>query len=227
MPVVDIPFRSAALTVTWPEAALVGGGDAVADDSDATYAQVSARGIFQDNQIQHRWDFLRGTLDKTLLASTLAEASASGAPTVSRQLVIRLAFPNWSSAIHGTSAPAPRFCTNNTTWAFISFGPPASNRTGVYESAAGLSQTLVNDIVADGQGFFHPYNFAQYLDHTKPNGGSLVAQIYRASVRVAWTPPDLTKPVARLYPRDDGRGASSAPRMVPTPRAARLVSGHQ
>lgn len=40
------------------------------------------------------------------------------------------------------------------------------------------------------------------------------------------TTPDLGRPT-RLYPRDDGRGLSSAPRRYPTPRSTRLVGGHQ
>lgn len=34
-------------------------------------------------------------------------------------------------------------------------------------------------------------------------------------------------PVARLWPRDDGRGISSAPRIVPPPKANRIIGGYQ
>lgn len=34
-------------------------------------------------------------------------------------------------------------------------------------------------------------------------------------------------PVCRLYPRDDGRGLSSAPRIYPMQRAGRIVGGHR
>lgn len=37
----------------------------------------------------------------------------------------------------------------------------------------------------------------------------------------------LTAPAVRLYPRDDGRGMSSAPRIWPMPKSNRIIGGYQ
>lgn len=38
---------------------------------------------------------------------------------------------------------------------------------------------------------------------------------------------DTRKTCVRMYPRDDGRGMSSAPRIFPLPKSGRIIGGHQ
>lgn len=40
-------------------------------------------------------------------------------------------------------------------------------------------------------------------------------------------PTSTTAPAVRLYPRDDGRGMSSAPRIWPMPKSNRIIGGYQ
>jgi len=55
--------------------------------------------------------------------------------------------------------------------------------------------------------------------------GDVWTYIHEAYVVV--THDDGVTPVARLWPRDDGRGITSAPRIVPASKATRIFGGYQ
>lgn len=198
---------------------LVGGATCWSDGSDATYARMvatKAAGVGGSR----RFDYAVAAPPSFPPARP---AEVPGTATRSAPVVYYRAKRGQVNSGTGTDTPQEYVTYGTTTASNLVNG---SNPIGVGPpDGAGIQQFAILAWPPPGSTFVHTINYAP----ADPGGGATSAEwlVYAMWTEYTWTWTDLTKPVARLYPRDDGKGASSAPRMVPPPRAARLVGGHQ
>lgn len=70
-----------------------------------------------------------------------------------------------------------------------------------------------------------PWDLSMQPNSSGPSGASGSVVVYADNVY--GFAGSLTAPAVRMFPREDGRGMSSAPRIHPAPRSGRIIGGHQ
>lgn len=98
-------------------------------------------------------------------------------------------------------------------WLYLSMSP-----AGAWSFGTAGGTLLSGSVTAPADGNFSAFTWTAYAQNSP-------AQMVVDDVWLWWR--DLDGPVVRLYPRDDGRGMSSAPRIFPLPKSGRIIGGHQ
>lgn len=148
-----------------------------------------------------------------------------------------------SEVFAGVNITIPPF---GSTGVYLRRVPGATGNFGIYSE---VTDTLIHStsIIFD-QWLYLSIDYAGHWEfgdaggiiwsgvETPPATDLPVQYLWSASARLnggitlvddLWVTSGPTGPAVRLYPRDDGRGMSSAPRIHPAPRSGRIIGGYQ
>ena len=213
-----VGLRPVAVQVTdtpYKPAVLVGGNTALSDESDATYAD--------------QWLSVRGGVSNgpTMIAGF------DPAEVVPLDDWFRLRFEVFNdTGATGTAFVCFMYSLGSEVGTFQRGGSftieaPATNT--IYDWADGWTLVQSGSVsVADAFAAGFEIRLRR-LNTTSASDGDWGLRVYEivASGEGEVTPPPTTLTVVRQYPRDDGLGLSSAPRLYPASKARRLVGGYQ
>lgn len=222
-------FNNPNAVIAGTSPAIVGGSAALADGSDASFARIT---------------------NQTLNAAPNGNMAHGLFPGIPDSMVPQAVKDAYANVIAGTSGWSVTVQNKNRTRAITDVGSANQVGTEVHNSRVNGSPRYVPNATSaplaltTSETFNFPVgtaaNFGVHAQ-MRASGVILLTPVGRptapssATLRVmewAWvvnwtvTSPDIA-PVTRRYPRDDGRGMSSAPRLFPPSRSARMVGGYQ
>lgn len=119
--------------------------------------------------------------------------------------------PSWD--LEGSwQLPSPEGTRHWSEWVFVN-GDPAVTYSGAFSGGISYS-TLAADIAAGNVTIDAKTGFV-------PGQGTITLHVYQM-----WVTAGLP-PIVQVFPRDDGRGLSSAPQVYPESKATRVYGGIQ